>query len=176
MTAAKLEDITARNAGAPTLSVWADGTFILHGARDAEICDCAENPAPVLHIDAQTWEPVTFLPMQARVDLFEKIATLATVAAANDEGGWKPIAEFDMANVGPTRSVIVAVTCEGRDPVVGEAYFDEGAYGGTWWWAGLSQDGYYDSHIEDMQHGKVTHFHPMPTFPAIRLLSQGGGK
>ncbi len=32
-----LADIQRRNAGRPTLTVWSDGTYVIHGSRDAEL-------------------------------------------------------------------------------------------------------------------------------------------
>ncbi|PTQ65945.1 hypothetical protein C8J45_101809 [Sphingomonas sp. PP-CE-3G-477] len=87
---------------------------------------------------------------------------------------WHPIEQFDGWPTGESNPVFVAVTAEGHKPVVGEAYFDPEAYDGTWWWAGSRKDDYHESPIEEMQHGKVTHFCAMPTAPSLPLDSDMG--
>lgn len=82
---------------------------------------------------------------------------------------WLPVERFDGQPTGESNPVIVAVTCGDREPVVGEAYYDPEYYGGTWWWAGTRGGEYHDSPIEEMQHGKVTHFRAMPAPPSLPL-------
>ena len=96
------------------------------------------------------------------VDARAMLRALLLPGAAN----WLPIGRF--AGSGPANSVIVAVLCDGRAPVIGEAYFDPEAYGGTWWWAGTAHDDYYDSPIEEWNFGRVAFFQPLPAFRTLQ--------
>lgn len=96
------------------------------------------------------------------------VAQAALTAAGVN--GWQPIEQF--AGSGPSDSVIVAVICDGREPVVGEAYFDPEAYEGTWWWAGTSRGEYHDSPIEECNFGRVAFFQPMPVFDPAQCASK----
>ncbi len=76
--------------------------------------------------------------------------------------GWRPIKTF--SGEGQKDSVIVAVICDDREPVIGEAYWNPEAYGGTWWWAGTSYGDYHADPIEDCNFGRVAFWQPLPTF------------
>ena len=73
--------MSGRNEGPPTLTVWKDGSFVIHGARDAEYATLSEPDVVILNLDLGTHDAVTFLPAQARVGLSEKLF------AANSKGG-----------------------------------------------------------------------------------------
>ena len=75
---------------------------------------------------------------------------------------WRLIESWQGQPTGQAHPVIVCVSDGGlHDPVVGEAWFDPDAYGGTWWWANMSQGDYHASPIDELQHGTVTHWIPM---------------
>lgn len=77
---------------------------------------------------------------------------------------WTPVDQFQ----GPTglgNTVLVAVTGGGKPSVVGEAYFDPEAYDGTWWWAGTALADYHSSPVDEIMHGKVSHFMALPAAP-----------
>ena len=85
--------------------------------------------------------------------------------------GWRTIDTFDGPS-GPGNTVLVAVTGGGRPAVVGEAYFNPTAYDGTWWWAGTDFADYHSSPIDEIMHGVVTHWMPLPAAP----LKEGEGE
>lgn len=91
-------------------------------------------------------------------------AILASDWLREVRGEWRT--DMENAPQGQANSVIIAVTGGGRDPVVGEAYFDPVAYGGTWWWAGTSKDEYFDNPVEEIMHGRPTHWRPLQAPPA----------
>ncbi|PWC54631.1 hypothetical protein [Azospirillum sp. TSO22-1] len=62
--------------------------------------------------------------------------------------------------------VIVAVPSKTRGaPIVGEAYYDPDAYGGTWWWGTTSEKDWGASCIEDGNDGPPFAWQPMPAAP-----------
>ncbi len=67
------QDRLARNAGPKTLSVWRDGTFVIHGLRDAEYAKLSEPDEVVLTLDLTTHEPVTFITAAERLRLAVKL-------------------------------------------------------------------------------------------------------
>jgi hypothetical protein len=85
-----------------------------------------------------------------------------------EAGEWRPIETFEGQPTGQANSVLVAVTGGDRPSVVGEAYFDPRAYGGTWWWAGTDSADYHASPIDEIMHGTVTHWRPLPDAPALQ--------
>lgn len=60
------------------------------------------------------------------------------------------------------RPVIIQVTDETRDPIVGEAQWHDDGDGGDWWWANTSPGDYYSGPISEMNFGKPTHWMPLP--------------
>lgn len=66
--------------------------------------------------------------------------------------------------IGLANRVIVAVTCSGREPTVGEAWRSED---GQWWWAGSSPDEWSDSPISEINFGTVSHWMPLPDASAL---------
>ena len=69
-----LADLAKRNAGRPTLTVHRDGSFVIHGERDAEIdarCTWPDGEGVVLSLDLETLNPIAFPDLQARIDLYE---------------------------------------------------------------------------------------------------------
>ena len=71
--AAILADITKRNAGALTLTVWNDGSWSAWGLRDAEIATLGEPDKVLLNVRLDTLATVEFRPFQERVTLYEKL-------------------------------------------------------------------------------------------------------
>lgn len=66
-------DIAKRNTGTPTLTVWDDGSWLVHGFRDAEIAYLCEPDKVIMSLSMDTWEPVTFITPQQRINLAEKL-------------------------------------------------------------------------------------------------------
>lgn len=115
------------------------------------------------------WLPEDYwqsIPEYMRVGIQKHFAQRRLAMQASTDNRWLPISQFDGWPTGASNPVFVAVTAEGHEPVVGEAYWDPEAYGGTWWWAGTYESAYHDSPIAEMQHGAVTHFQPMPAPPS----------
>ncbi len=72
----QLEDIARRNAGPATLTVFDDGSFVVHGRLDAEIdqrCDWGGAARPLISIDLGTLEPFVAPDLQSSISLHEKI-------------------------------------------------------------------------------------------------------
>lgn len=59
-------------------------------------------------------------------------------------------------------NVLIALDCD----LVGEAYFNPKAQGGTWWWSGTMDGEYADSPI----HSTVTHWMPLPDPPSAAAI------
>lgn len=102
------------------------------------------------------------------------------LALAGSEDGWYPIATWEGLPTGQANPVLLCVSDGGtHEPIVGEAWYDPEAYGGSWWWANLDSGDYHASPIIEMQHGVPTFWKPMPTPPraAWKIISvdQGGG-
>lgn len=66
-------DVAARNAAALTLTVWADGTWVIHGYRDAEVATLCEPDKVLLNLDCATFNAVTFITPSERLRLAEKL-------------------------------------------------------------------------------------------------------
>jgi hypothetical protein len=68
-----LSDIRKRNAGDPVVSVWNDGTFVVHGRRDAEQAWRCEPDKVILTLDLTSWTAIQFIGAQEATKLAEKL-------------------------------------------------------------------------------------------------------
>lgn len=82
-----IRELLERNAGNPTITVFSDGTYVIHGARDAEIdqrCNWGNAPKPIVSVDLTTLEPVVAPDLRRRTRLYEM---MFGKRAVRDEGG-----------------------------------------------------------------------------------------
>lgn len=86
-------------------------------------------------------------------------------ALSGTAGGWSydMVAAEKVARKAST--IIVAVPSKRGAPIVGEAYFDPDAYGGTWWWGNTSAQDWGSSCIEDGNDGRPFAWQPFPAPP-----------
>lgn len=66
-------DIAKRNAGAECITIWKDGIWVHHGIRDAEEATLCEPSEVLMTIQLDTVSVVTFMPLQDRVNLYERM-------------------------------------------------------------------------------------------------------
>ncbi len=96
--------------------------------------------------------------------LDQKALEAATDALHERGDGWQPIETAPKDGT----FVIICVSHETRDPVIGEARFLPATrfFDAEWWWQGCAPEQYINCEpISQTNFGKPTHWQPLPTPP-----------